>query len=249
MPSPCYDIAGNEVPCSTEQMGEQYYTAVQSGDASQLNDWWNQHLSFFMEGNEDIDINNPEVYNQWMGTYGQYFAPLSFDERDYNRILREKRLKSNKLKLEFLEGSPKAEITQGKRGFSGAGGTAKATNTMWDTYASGLQGIQTSTQEDLQDLYGSFGDNFLQLNIALAGMGAFTDPEYSQEVGFSYEDPICEEGDEECFDNWLVDNEQAFQEEGANPYEFEEFGSYQECLESCYESEGDYTGCAQSCLD
>ena len=96
----------------------------------------------------------------------------------------------------------------------------------------------------MQDLYGSFGDNFLQLNIALAGMGAFTEPEYNAEgSSFSYGDPVCAEGDDDCIEEYVIGGGLG------DPLEAEQFGSYQECLESCYESEGDYTGCAQSCLD
>ena len=222
MPDLCYDLQGNVVPCSTEQMGEQYYTAVQSGDPDELMAWWQQNMSYFLEGNENIDTSDPGQMNAWMAQYGQYFAPLSFDEADYSRIQRESGLKRDKLKLEFLEGQPKDELIRGKRGFSGTGGLADVDTSAWDRYSSGLQSIASTQGQSLQDLYGSFGDNFLQLNIALAGMGAFTDDMgdwgAEQETGFSYD----EESDYE---------------------------TYSECLQSCYESLGDNLQCAQICLD
>ena len=59
MPDLCYDLQGNVVPCSTEQMGEQYYTAVQSGDPDELMAWWQQNMSYFLEVNENIDTSAP----------------------------------------------------------------------------------------------------------------------------------------------------------------------------------------------
>lgn len=229
MPQPCYDLQGNEVPCGTEDLGEQYYTAVQSGDPSAVTDWWQQHLGFFLQGNEDININDPAEFNQWLGTYGQYYAPIQFDETDYRRVQRETNLKREKLKLDFMSSTPQEQLQEGQRGFSSTGGTASVKSNMWDEYSRGLQGIESIAGNEMQDIYGSFGDQFLQMNVALAGMGAFGNPDLEDNIeAFSYDQPdmdMPDETDQIAFD------------------------TLEECLQSCYEATGDYSGCSQQCLD
>ena len=230
MPQPCLDLQGNEVPCGTEQLGEQYYSAVQSGDPSAVTDWWQQHLGFFLAGNEDIDINDPAQFNQWMQTYGTYFSPMQFDETDYNRVQREAGLKKEQLKMQYMEGTPQQQLQEGQRGFSSTGGTASLQSNMWDEYSRGLQGIESVAGAEVQDIYSSFGDQFLQMNVALAGMGAFGDPDLTEGGSFSYQQPET--------DDFIPDETDVF-----------EFDSLEECLSSCYETTGDYSGCSQQCLD
>ena len=119
----CYDLAGVTVPCSSQQMGEQYWEAVQSGDPDDLLNWWSTHLSGFLENTDLVDAADPMQFNQWMSTYGQYYAPLSFNEADFNRINRESGLQKEQLQLSYFEDQPAAELAEGRRGFSGAGGT------------------------------------------------------------------------------------------------------------------------------
>lgn len=221
----CYDLAGEPTPCSSQQMGEQYWEAVQSGDPNDLYIWYNTHLSGFLENieTEGFDPTDPSDFNQWMGTYGQYFAPLAFDEADYNRINRESRLQKEALRLSFFEDQPTAELQEGRRGFSGTGGTGATAPSAWEQYRSGHQDILSSTGMQLQDLYGQFGSNFLMTSTAIAGMDAYGDPDLGEDEypGFSYEGA---EGDMEFYD-------------------------FTECLESCYEELGNNTQCAQACLD
>lgn len=225
----CYDFAGNPVPCSSEEIGEQYYTAVQSGNPDELIEWYNFHLSPFLEG-ADLDEDfgsDPELFNQWMGSYGQYYAPMQFDQADFDRINRESSLQKEQLQLRFMESQPGAELEEGKRGFASTGGTGQIASSIMDDYAANYQSITSSHGQQLSDLYGDFGQNFLMTTTAVAGLGGFLDPilsadDWGAEGAFSY---IGDDQEDQAYD------------------------TLGQCLEACYEETGDYLQCSQSCLD
>tara|TARA_R100000458_G_C8258077_1_gene233920 strand:+ start:118 stop:945 length:828 start_codon:yes stop_codon:yes gene_type:complete len=185
----CYEPGTtNQIPCSTEEMGQQYFEAVQSGDPSTVIDWYQAHLAHFMSETEGVDINDPAQFNQWMGTYGQYFAPLNVDMAEHSRISRESNLQRENLALEFMEKQPSKDLEIGKRGFANVG-TGRISSNMWDEYLSSHQNVSTQSEMAYQDLYGDFGSDWLMMASSIAGTDAYTTPELtdvSGEGGFTW---------------------------------------------------------------
>ena len=180
----CYDEFGLPTACSNMELGQQWYDAIQqwsSGsypDSSNISNYFETHLSPFL----NPDSGEVATSDEFLYNYGQYITNLAPDFGSYDRYERLSDVENKRFAADYQSEIGKRMMETGHRGFSGGGESLESRQDYFNKYVSQTQRRQAQEQQDLEQLYTTWGQDFIGQLETLQDSAFGYEPNY-EDVG------------------------------------------------------------------